>query len=833
MRKIKIFLTTLAVAGVLFATTSCVDNTESESVSALREAKAAQLNALAQHYKDDDANNKILAEAQALVARANADLLASQTVLAASQVKLNEANAQAILLQAEANKLRAEGDKAVSEALAKQYEAQADQTVKQAQAEADRAAEALRITKYNNDLTIAKLQWDLAKAELEAKASLLTQQQAYIQAVNALGITFTAEHNALIGQKTTVLNNITTLKAQIANYELNIVGYKWDLAFYSIDSAKFVAQFKAEKETEIALADLDLKHAERELALWESIPTGLDDTYLTDVNGEITLDIEGLNSQKARIINDTLETSEALALAVAAAAELEADTVAKTAALEAAKEALEPVEAAYDAAIEVVDAAREDYNAYLGLSADVAYITNSLVESSWTYKGGWTTETYPNETMWPTFWTSSYTGQTYHAPVNPYNYSNNQVVIIYSDNKIEVSCLIDLDYPYGSGGVDYYFRVYTKNQVVGTTESKYTSAEDYEHHIQLWKQDSIDAKKTYGDISKVLSDSLVSLKALGALERTLYNQLQDSIRILDEAIEALDAAEAAYNAAVDKYTATPNQPNLNALDIANVAYNGFKYSDGSEVATANGGALGARDRAITYRANAQNKYNNAETAYANTNGSIHGLIDGVIAANNAVALVNAKLAPAYDNLEVLKKGTREQLQFALEAAIEATEAPYEAYLAELELVTVAQDSLDNAKDAYETYVDGGLLEAQHAYNLAAKAYLDVEEIDFLISLGGTKALLTAKAEKLEEILGDIADAEETIARTQLILVDVTKTSNFVSAVEATYEGINNSIKYYEQLIANREVQIAANERLADSYQKAIDILVAAYDSLSE
>jgi hypothetical protein len=814
MRKIKIFLTTLAVAGVLFATTSCVDNTESESVSALRNAKAAELNALAQHYKDDDANNKILAEAQALVARANADLLASQTVLAASQVKLNEANAQAILLQAEAEKLRAEGDKAVSEARAKQLEALADQIVKQAQADADAAAEALRSVKYDNDLKIADLQWAVAKAEIAAKKDLLEQQNAYIQAVKALGISFIDEHNTLIGLKTNVLNDITDLKAGIAELELANAGIQSDLALYSIDSARFVTRYRAQLQRDLTIDSLQLKYAERNLALWESFDTGL----------------EGLEAAKAVLINDTLEKTETLALAVATAAELEADTVTKAEELAAAEEAFEPVEAAYDAANEAVAVAQEDYNAYLGLTVSGYYALGSLIETSyWTY----TATDNGIAGYGPNYWTRAADGRTYYAPLNPYNYSDYQTVTVYSDKNIEVRCLIDLDYPI-AGEVDYLFRVYTKVLVPNTYEALYTSAEDYEHHIQLWKQDSIDAKKVYEDISKRLSDSLVSLKALGALERTLYNQLQDSIAGLTAAAKAETDTYAAYIAAKDKYELDFAAANLPAVDAARVAYEGRKY-DNTVVPAANGGAVAAHARAITYRTNAQNKYNNAQTAYNNTNGSIHGLIDGVIAANNAVALVNAKLAPAYDNLVILKKGTREQLLFALEAAIEAAVAPEAAYLAEFELLTAAQDAFTEAKQAYLDYVDVDLARAQAYYKASLDAYLGVEAIDFQISLGGTSYLLQQKANQLADLLGDIASLEASIATIHSRLADVTKYApdDYGDAVADVIKAKNTEYADNLKTIDAKTVQIAEKERLADSYQKAIDILVAAYDSLSE
>ncbi|MDR1339759.1 MAG: hypothetical protein LBK58_06890, partial [Prevotellaceae bacterium] len=101
MRKIKFFLSMLAIAGVLFATTSCVDNTESESVSALRNAKAAELNAQADYLKAQATVAQTLAAAEAA-------LKTAQAATEASVAEYNRALAQKAVAEGEAQKLRAE-----------------------------------------------------------------------------------------------------------------------------------------------------------------------------------------------------------------------------------------------------------------------------------------------------------------------------------------------------------------------------------------------------------------------------------------------------------------------------------------------------------------------------------------------------------------------------------------------------------------------------------------------------------------------------------------------------------------------------------------------------
>jgi hypothetical protein len=101
MRKIKIFLTTLAIAGVLFATSSCVDDSESASVTKVRDAKAAQLQAKA-------TLDNATATAEAVRAEAARITAAAAETLANANKLLIEARADQIKAQTEAEKLVAE-----------------------------------------------------------------------------------------------------------------------------------------------------------------------------------------------------------------------------------------------------------------------------------------------------------------------------------------------------------------------------------------------------------------------------------------------------------------------------------------------------------------------------------------------------------------------------------------------------------------------------------------------------------------------------------------------------------------------------------------------------
>jgi hypothetical protein len=839
MRKIRIFLSMLAVVGVLFATSSCVDNTESESVNALRNAKAAELTAQAQHLRDADAIERIRAEAEAVLLNAQATTQASVAALNAAQGRLIDAQADAAILNAEADKLRAEsdklraeGDKAVSEAQAKHFEAQAkelevraENLKAQALADAEVAAENLRNQKYQNDILLAGLESKLQAAELEAKRNLLQQQQSYILAVSNLDIQVATKYATLIGQLTTTLNEIETLQEQVAGLELNIAQYQSDLSAYSVDSARFVKKYIAQTEAAITIDNLRLNYAERQLVALESYDTGLE-----------TLK-EQLEVQKAYFEKDTLEKGVALEAAKALVDVLVADTVEKAETFAAAKETFDAADAAYKAAQEAVTTAQADYNAYVALTGGgyYNYVRSNYIENSdWTYYSVQTGQAGYGSN----YWTRPADGRTYYAPSDPYSYYDGQEVTVYTDNNIEVTCVVDLNYLY-DGQVDYQFYVYQRSLVVSYYEYQYTSAEDYEHRIQLWKQISIDVEKTYTLKAKELSDSLLSLKALGLLEREYYGDLQDSIAYLDEAIIAKTAAEKVYVDARDKYIADPTQENSDALDDASIAYNGIKESDGSIVDETEG-AAGEEGRAYTYHSNAQTKHYEALRAYNNTNNRIKILIPGVIDAKNEVTDINAVLAPAYDNLVILQKGTREQLQFALDAAEEAIVAPRNAYYEARDLYNAASYALQTAKYAYLDHISITLVSAKDAYKAAIDAYSYIEDIEFQISLGGIQYMLNNKANLISSTQQDIADYEARLTKNQSSLEDAYKDvakyaydsskGNYVAKVIENYK---KQIADAQKDVDKKKVEIAQKQQLADSQQTAIDILLKEYESLNE
>jgi hypothetical protein len=559
--------------------------------------------------------------------------------------------------------------------------------------------------------------------------------------------------------------------------------------------------------------------------------------------------VERLEKRKAELINDTLETYNSLEEAKAAAAvelaKLEADTVesykVKVAANEAYDAALESAKTVDDAYFAAVD----NYNTFNRL---IGYTTRNHVASS-----GWIRDnsyTYNNGS-----------GTVITATANvPVNYTPGDWIeeeVIYEDTRYVITVILDLDY-WGTGIHDYLYTVY---QLVIITNPTYSSVEDYEHNIELLKQVSVRAKdgyyteggfwvKGYDALQRELNDSVASLKLLAAEERQLYKEFEDSVAYLEEAKKALTTAYENYVAANDKFAADPTPANLTALDIARTAYEGLR-ADNSVVAAANGGALGARNRAQTYRDNAHNKYysypDGVYYRYDILNNKIKSLVIDVVDAKAALVNANLTLAEATRNLETLKKfganTTREKLLFAFEAAEKAREDLYatDEYKDAIYNNSAANATHSEKVSAYNSYTyqnddnpDDDLAEAQTAYDAAKVAYADVTFIEAQLELGGLKHLQERRAAKIETIKAKILNYNVDIELNKEQLKNVTQYAQDITTIKdevgnTITKAVAEVIVIYKERIAiitkNLEDAKADQEKakkLADYYKDAID-----------
>jgi hypothetical protein len=776
-----------------------------------------------------------------------------------------EALAQKALDEGEAEKLRAAGEKAHLEglaleaiargnaavidaeaskvhyeALAKQLEALAYQTELTAKADSAKAAENLRVTKRDNDLLLSTLEIDLKKAELAAKNQLLLQQRIYMSYVGDLNTEVKEQYLILLGQWTTELQTIEDLKEGIALYKLDIDRYKLELATYFIDSTRYVTRFEAKTKASITKDSLSLEYAKRDLALWESFDTGL----------------EGLETEKAEIIEDTVTYSQALADALAELAVLEADTVAKAEALAEVQETYDAAKGVYDAAREVYDAAKENLDKYNKVAGVVTYsLSGSYNYLNSVYEGNWNdiiptvnispltigNYTYTKELI-KTYGSYSYTD--YNYPDYSYKYEN---YYIYDSPNAYVSLTVYTYYIPGTTDVVYYsyqwaYRLY--EETVGSVDTKYPTVDVLLTEIKFQKVDTAKKASDFAKAQETLAKSIDSLRIYGDstyLYETKYEP--DAIKALDDAQKVLTAAADAYNKAWDLFIAKPDATKVKAdttnLETLASVYAWKTWDLGTDLPGKGGvtdtskeklhndaldklGVISAR------RYVARTKYNNYRINVVRLE------IQAVITANDNYNISVKKLTDLEALEDVLKLGTREKLQFALDAADEALTAPVTALTAESALLATANAEYIASINAYDDFATISLVTAQDLYDQAIERYNDVEFIDFQIGLGGIKALLNQKADKLAEILVNIADLEAELALNQLKLEDLAKYAlDGSKTVEAVIKQYEKDIADTQKKIDRDEVKIAQAQQKAELYQTAIDVLLKEYESLSE
>jgi hypothetical protein len=236
MKKLKFYIPVLAIAcaGIVFSTTSCVDDNESQSVTQLRGAKADQLKADAE-----------LKRAQAEVAK----------ILAEADKAIKEAEAERIKAEIEYKKAETEYQKKYWAEEIKKMEKATEVAIKKAEAELER--EKANLVKAQQELAEA-----LAKAAVEdpeLKAAVLAYQDA-IAKVNAHTAVWSektirlAKENELLagykaGKNETLANDIRLKERDTANMNIGLENDKADL-----------------KRWQDLLATTDIKDIEKEIA---------------------------------------------------------------------------------------------------------------------------------------------------------------------------------------------------------------------------------------------------------------------------------------------------------------------------------------------------------------------------------------------------------------------------------------------------------------------------------------------------------------------------------------------------------------------------------------
>jgi chromosome segregation ATPase len=247
MKKLKFYIPVLAIAcaGIVFSTTSCVDDSESQSVTNLRGAKADQL-------KAEAALATAQAEAAKIAATAEAALKNAQAEAAKAQAKLTEAEAAYKAAQTEADKEKWAAEIELAKEAARQAKAQADVAVKAAEyqlAQMKIQAE-LDLLNLQNELEKAKNDDPVLKDAIEKYSIFITQVNEKKMQIAKKNLDLT-KRKALLADKTAseeemAATQIKYKNEDIASFTEAIEANKIEIANWNVLLAKGGADIEAE-----------------------------------------------------------------------------------------------------------------------------------------------------------------------------------------------------------------------------------------------------------------------------------------------------------------------------------------------------------------------------------------------------------------------------------------------------------------------------------------------------------------------------------------------------------------------------------------------------------
>lgn len=239
----KLLLGAVLLVGLGTTFTSCVDSTESASVTAIREAKAEQLKALADLSKAQadaaiivanaeqaaQAANQALQEAQAALLRAQAEAMSADADYKKAQADLLAAQAEYERARAAYLNAQTENEKAMLE----KELALKDAELRKALAEAE--AQEIRNKHAQVDLDNAQAQYDQKKAEAEARLKLLEAQIAQQEVYNQQALVTLKDMEYNLNKK--IKDDATKEAADIAQ-KIKTCMEAYEIALRNLNSAK-------------------------------------------------------------------------------------------------------------------------------------------------------------------------------------------------------------------------------------------------------------------------------------------------------------------------------------------------------------------------------------------------------------------------------------------------------------------------------------------------------------------------------------------------------------------------------------------------------------------
>jgi hypothetical protein len=804
MRKIKIFLTMLAVAGVLFATTSsCVDNTESDSVAQLRKAKAAELNANADYLKAKATIDQTLATAEAALLQAQAKAAEAQVAYLAALGKKEEALGEAEKLKAEADKIRAQaalatarGDSLYFAAQAAKLEADAAKVIADTKIAVDQAEEALRVTIAQNEVILAQQKALLEQAELDAKIALAGLQLEYLRAIGNLELEVARKYAELLGYLNAELNNITLANRTITQQTIAIANYESNLAWAKLDSVRANKQQIAYYTQYKVRDSLYLVSAKYRLSVYEA------------EDGGVAVAAEA----KQALVEDTIA-------AFAALDEAKAEAAAKKAAFEAVTPAYETALANYTTASDNL----LNYNSVAAGSPGYSF-------GNYTYYYNVPSVTSNGKTYSPSDLISDNWNTSWY-PEHGYGYKHQWAYLEDLENltyiEVSVSDYFDIidgvDQPINRRVASWY--VYPLTKYYNIPDIKYVSVEQLTHDIERQKVDTAEKAVLFAKAAVDLRNSIDSLIKYSALELSTTAAAKAATKARDDAETALEAARIVFEAAKTKGENALTATGADTIAWENAAkdYN-WKDIDGSDLRGINSDSDVSK----------QNLYNNAVTALNNAN-TAHN--NAFIQYNSYLPIVRTNIQAHIDakdryegsvvlltSLEsykpILELGTRDKLVFALQEAEAVLVALKKDYIKAEDESVIADRALGTAQSRYDVTIEV-LADFEEWYSKWIVGEITTAA-GVNINIGNYLDNLATRANNIGYTQRQIADLENSIARYEKYIADV-------SEVGASYTS------YYYEAIATAQAEIEAAkkqkaeaEQKAKFYQDAIDAFLSEY-----
>lgn len=234
---------------------SCVKNVESESVTAVRNAKAKQIESIAKLNEATAQAEIIKANAEATIAEAQAKLLEAQAkqaeaqaALIQAQAELQAVNIQIQLVKLEEEKVTLQAKKAELQKLIAEYEAAI-------------ALANAQMQEYLNRLANAE-----AQAEIDAlkkQAELLTQEKLLAAAAAALEDELRARVTTVWNNYSTAVNNYNTKAVELVKKEAQLA----KLQAKAVDNREITYDEIVAQEAKIARLEEELKDMEEYLEM--------------------------------------------------------------------------------------------------------------------------------------------------------------------------------------------------------------------------------------------------------------------------------------------------------------------------------------------------------------------------------------------------------------------------------------------------------------------------------------------------------------------------------------------------------------------------------------